>query len=425
MIGKIFLIALKDAGLAFRDRTALLLMFVAPIALTMVMGFAFGGSDEGPSLEHIPVVVVNHDSGQFSPFLTEALESDDLKDLLDPTYMESDEEARLAVDNGKAVAAILIPATFSDSVMPAALLDEDTGNDASVNLAQREKSTVIIYGDPASQTSVFVVRSVINTILMGFNSSIEAGELIIGNLLTQPGFSSEQFNAMGDADFLALLEPSMTAQPISLTQTEENPGSESTFNWLSYSASGLAILFLMFTMTSSARTLLSEKVDGTLARLMVSPTPTFAVISGKMLGVFIIGFAQMLVLLVAGRLLFNIQWGSPLDVLVFTIFLTAAAACWGIFIAAISKTPGQVSSTGAAVNLIFAAIGGSFVPRFQLPAWLKTASLFTPNALGIEGLTKLVEGGSLASITMPILGCVITIVVLLSIATYSFNRQYR
>jgi hypothetical protein len=60
-----------------------------------------------------------------------------------------------------------------------------------------------------------------------------------------------------------------------------------------------------------------------------------------------------------------------------------------------------------------------------MPEWLKTASLFTPNALGIEGLTKLVEGGSLSTIQVPILGCLITIGVLLTIATTSFHRQYQ
>ena len=425
MFKKAVLIALKDARLAFRDRTALLLMFVAPIALTMVLGFAFGGSDEGPALEHIPVMVVNHDTGQFSSFLTEALGSADLQTLLDPTFVESDDEARQAVDQGKAAAAVIIPDTFSDSVVPAALTDNDPNNDAAVNMDARPKTTVTIYGDPASQTSVFVVRSVINTILMGFNGGTKAGELIFAGLASQPDFSIEQFTNMDQQQWTTLLEPSMSDQPISLAKTEENPGSQSTFNWLSYSASGMAILFLMFTMTSSARTLLSEKVQGTLPRLMTTPTGAFAVISGKMLGVFVIGTAQMLVLLLAGWLLFGIQWGRPLDVVAFTLLLTLAAASWGIFIAAISKTPGQVGSIGMAVNLLFAAIGGSFVPRFQMPQWLQTAGLFTPNALGIEGLTKLVEGGSLATITLPILGCVITTLVLLSVAAYSFNRQYR
>jgi ABC-type Na+ efflux pump permease subunit len=171
MIKKILIIALKDLKLAFRDPTALLLMFVAPIALTMIMGFAFGGSDDGPAIEHIPVVVVNHDSGQFSPFLVEALNSADLDTLLDSTTLESDAEARKAVDENRAVAAILIPDGFSNAIMPAGILDRDVTATDITGLQNPTPAEVVIYGDPASQVSVFVVRSVINTILMDFNSS--------------------------------------------------------------------------------------------------------------------------------------------------------------------------------------------------------------------------------------------------------------
>jgi ABC-2 type transport system permease protein len=425
MIKKILIIALKDLKLAFRDPTALLLMFVAPIALTMIMGFAFGGSDDGPAIEHIPVVVVNHDSGQFSPFLVEALNSADLDTLLDSTTLESDAEARKAVDENRAVAAILIPDGFSNAIMPAGILDRDVTATDITGLQNPTPAEVVIYGDPASQVSVFVVRSVINTILMDFNSSTKAGELVFGQMLSDQTLSTDQLQNLGQDEFQSLLSPILDSNPVVLTTVEVSPSSQQTFNWLSYSAAGMAILFLMFTMTSSARTILSEKQDGTLPRLMISPTNTFSVISGKMMGVFFIGLAQMLVLILASHFLFKIQWGKPLDVLIFTILLTAAAASWGIFIAAVSKSPGQVSSMGTAVNLLFAAIGGSFVPRFNMPEWLKTASLFTPNALGIEGLTKLVEGGSLSTIQVPILGCLITIGVLLTIATLSFHRQYQ
>jgi ABC-2 type transport system permease protein len=421
---KMLIIALKDLKLAFRDPTALLLMFVAPIALTMIMGFAFGGSDDGPAIEHIPVAVVNQDTGQFSPYLVEALQSEELDTLLDTTLFDTVEDAHKAVDLQEAAAAVLIPQGFSDAIMPAGILDEDVTADDLLALENRSGAVLTIYGDPARQVSVFVVRSVINTILMDFNSSTKAGELIIGQLIANQTLQVEQLRNMGEEDFRRFLGPAFEADPVQLTTLEESPNSSQPFNWLSYTAAGMAILFLMFTMTSSARTILSEKQDGTLPRLLITPTSTFSVISGKMMGVFLIGLAQMLVLIMAGHYLFDIQWGKPLDVVIFTILVTAAAASWGIFIAAVSKSPGQVSSIGTAVNLLFAAIGGSFVPRFNLPLWLRQASLFTPNALGIDGLTQLVEGGTLATIQIPILGCLITVAVLLSTATIMLRRQY-
>jgi ABC-2 type transport system permease protein len=418
-------IAIKDVLLAFRDPTALLLMFVAPIVLTMIMGFAFGGEDDGPTLEKIPVIVVNHDDGQFSPFLLEAFQSDDLNDMIDASEMDNDDDARTAVDQNKAIAAVIIPAGFSNSIMPAGMLDEDVTPEDLENMQNRQKSVVTIYGDPASQISVTVVRSIVHMVLTQFNSSIESGEIIFSYLLNQQNGDIAQLESMNEEDFYAILQPALDNELITLEVKENNPTANISFNWLSYTASGMAILFLMFTMTSSARTILSEKQDGTLQRLLVTPTRAFSVISGKMLGIFMLGVVQMLILIFAGKILFGIQWGRTFDVIIFTILLTAAAASWGIFIAAISKTPGQVSSIGTAVNLIFAAIGGSFVPRFNLPTWLRSATLFTPNALGIDGLTGLVEGGSLQTITTPVLGCIITIAVLLSIATFVFRRQYQ
>ncbi|MBI9050741.1 MAG: ABC transporter permease [Anaerolineaceae bacterium] len=418
-------IALKDMLISFRDPTALLLMFVAPIVLTMIMGFAFGGSDDGPALEHIPVIVVNHDDGQFSPTLMEAFQSEDLAELLDASEMQNDQEARMAVDQNQAVAAIIIPQGFSDSIMPSGMLDQDiTGQDLQ-NMQNRIASIVTIYADPASQISVSIVRSVVHIILTEFNSSISAGNTFFESALSNPNFNVDQLINMSDEEYQELFQPALENERITLEITEINPQSEVSFNWLSYTASGMAILFLMFTMTSSARSILSEKEDGTLPRLMVTPSSTFSIISGKMLGIFMLGFTQMLVLLLAGSLLFQINWGKTFDVVIFTLLLTMAAASWGIFISAVSKSPGQVSSIGSAVNLLFAAIGGSFVPRFDLPIWLKNISLFTPNALGIEGLTQLAEGGSLQTITIPILGCLITIVILISISSFAFRRQYQ
>ena len=60
---KIFLIGWKDLLLAFRDRAALILMFLAPFALTVGMGAVtgrFSGSSSS-GISNIPIVVINQD----------------------------------------------------------------------------------------------------------------------------------------------------------------------------------------------------------------------------------------------------------------------------------------------------------------------------------------------------------------------------
>ena len=80
----------------------------------------------------------------------------------------------------------------------------------------------------------------------------------------------------------------------------------------------------------------------------------------------------------------------------------AGAVGWGMLITALAKTPGQVSTIGSAVTLIFGILGGSFVSTGNLPEWFQTLSKITPNAWGLEGFTILALGGGLADILVPV-----------------------
>ena len=51
-------------------------------------------------------------------------------------------------------------------------------------------------------------------------------------------------------------------------------------------APGMALMFLMFTASNGGRSLLTERNQGTLPRLLVSPTTSAQVLGGKMFGIF-------------------------------------------------------------------------------------------------------------------------------------------
>ena len=125
-------------------------------------------------------------------------------------------------------------------------------------------------------------------------------------------------------------------------------------------APGMALMFLMYTVSNGGRILLVERNQGTLPRLLVSPTTTVQVLGGKIFGIYLTGVAQMLILIIASTLLFQLEWGDPLGVLVLVLAAVVGAMGWGMLITALASTPGQVAAIGSAVMLTFGILGGSF-----------------------------------------------------------------
>ena len=62
-------------------------------------------------------------------------------------------------------------------------------------------------------------------------------------------------------------------------------------------AAGIAVLFLLFSATGHAASLLEEAESGTLDRILVSQAGLFQIICGKWLGIFIMGCLQITIMI--------------------------------------------------------------------------------------------------------------------------------
>jgi ABC-2 type transport system permease protein len=391
-VKKILLIGWKDVVLAFRDRTALVLMLAAPFVLTIGLGFVTGRLSGGGSsgLSDIPVAVVNQDQDQLGDALVAVLQSEELAALLAPEVLEDEAAARQRVDADQAAAAILIPAGFTRSVIPAA---------GQAPAGGAIPITLVV--NPTRPTSAAVVQSIVDE----FASRVEIGQ--VGSLVAVAQLIDHGLIAPADAERAgADIGRRAAAAPaggaISLRDDGET-GEAVQFDVLAYMAPGMALMFLMFTASNGGRTLLAERAQGTLPRLLVSPTTMAQALAGKTLGIYLTGAAQMLILILASTLLFGLQWGDPLGVLALILAAVAGAVGWGMLLAAVVRTPGQVASIGSALTLTFGILGGSFISLDNLPAWLRAASRITPNAWGLDGFLTLASGGRAADVAIPVL----------------------
>jgi len=411
---KLFLIALKDVRLIFRDRSALVLMLLAPFLLTIGMGAItgrFSGSTNNSGITDIPITIVNQDTGQLGTALVSLFTSADLDSLLDPTLLTDPAAARSAVDNDESAAAIVIPAGFTDSIIP-----------PPQRSAPPELVPIEFYANPTRPTSAGIVRAILDQFLGQVEIGRISGEVTVTRLLASGLITPEQAVEVGMNMGTQLAQSAGSRSSIMLKNVTST-GTPVEFDILAYMAPGMALMFLMFTVTYGGRSLLVENRQGTLARLLVSPTTTTEVLGGKVIGIFLTALLQLLILIGGTTLLFRLQWGDPLGVLVLVLAAAFAATGWGMIIAAILKTPGQIASVGSAVMLIFGLLGGSFFDVSVLPKWVQTLSLVSPNAWGTRGFLNLARGGSISSVTVPVLALLIMGALLFVIAVVWISKR--
>jgi ABC-2 type transport system permease protein len=410
---KIFLIGWKDVKLVFRDKAALMFMLVAPFALTLGMGLITGnlGSSNSTVISDIPVVIVNLDQSQLGNTLVEIFQSDDLSELVDVELSEDPAYARTRVNDNDAVAAVIIPAGFSKSIL--------SSGDASL---ASEPVKLEVYSNPTRPTS----SSFVQTIVAAFINQVEVGrigaEVIITQLL-ENGYIQPQdvpvYAGRVGADQASLSGSQKAILVEGITPT----GGVVQFNPLAYMAPGYALLFLMYTATNAGRMLLVEKRQGTLPRLLVSPTTAAQVLTGKMIGSYMTGALQMLILIAASTILFQLRWGDPLAVLILVLASVFGAVGWGMLLSALIKTPGQAATVGSALMLTFGILGGSFFDMGVMPEWVQTIAKITPNYWGQDGFYTLALGGGLGEISQSVLALAIMGLVLFIVSAWLFKQN--
>ena len=379
---KIWTIAWKDTLIRFRDRNALILMLLAPLVLSAIIGSAFGsfirGSDPVP-FDAIPVLVINEDEGVRGSQFLEILTGDNLAELLDVTEMTELAAAREQVQAGEARAAIFIPASFSEAVEGGA--DVDT----AVALIQ-------FYADPGATLTPNIVRGVVTQIVNGFNTAAVSAKVTVAQLTDEAATLGPALANLGPAlndelqSQIGAGQDAITLNSIAVGDEEDS----SNFSPFAFFAPSMGILFLMFSMVDGTRSILEEQRGGTLDRLVSTPTSHMEILLGKIGGVFLTGALQFVVFVIASSLIFSLSWGSsPLGLVLMVLTVVLAYTSLGALIAAFARDANQANIIGGAVTLTFAALGGNFVPAQNFPPFLEQLSKISINRWALDGFSDL------------------------------------
>jgi ABC-2 type transport system permease protein len=383
------------AGLR-RDRAALALSFVLPVAFFTIFAVIFGGQHD--TVPRVHVIVVDEDHSAASRNLARGLQREG--SLVVTTRPESKDKGRPAPDYTRATAEAAVKA----GEVPVALIIPAGWGQHPVAFggSQGKAAEIELLNDQSDSIAPQVVSGMLQKAAM---TSMPASMASEGEKYTEHymgGLTPEQ-RKRWDANLAQLneLEKQRDQQPQPAQQTSSGfngmiavhtrgvAGQHQNKNIISFYAAAVGVMFLMFTASGAAGSLLDEQDSGTLDRVLSSRVTMTTLLAGKLTFNTLLAFAQLVVMFLWGWAVFHLDFWSHIPGFIVMGLCTAfAVASFGIFLASMCHTRGQLGAVSTLLILIMSSVGGSMFPRFLMPEGMQKAGLFTINAWAIDGFTK-------------------------------------
>ena len=375
-MGAALRIAAKDLRQRIRDRSAIMLAVVVPLALAAIFSMLFGPASTPSPFEY---AVADADRSDLSrAFTGQVLTELEERGIVTVTELP-ESEARAAVRDGDLDAVFVFPVGFAEDVR-----------------SERPASLDVV-GSVDAATATDVARSVATSYVEGLNAARVAVAAVVR---TAPGLTA--------ADIQQVAEQTVHgAAPVALRDIS---AAARLLDTKTYFAAGMAVFFLMFTVQFGVSSLIEERTEGTLSRLLAAPVSRASIVLGKLLTSVVLGVVSISVLAVGTSVLLGASWGNPAGVAMLIVAGVLAATGITAVIASLARTAEQAGSWQAVVAVSLGMLGGAFFPIQQSGSFMATASLITPHAWFIRGLGNL-AGGDVADV-LPAVGALLLIAAL-------------
>jgi ABC-2 type transport system permease protein len=353
----------KDAILFLHDQRSVLLTFLLPVIIITLFAYAYGsiGTKAGSS-EPVILLVTDLDKTKISQDIIGKIDS--LKNLK-IIISDSLNSAELVM-KGKYPCALIISKGFQDSL--------DNGNALPVEM---------IY-DRSREMEIGIIQQDLVSTFMSSTS-----EIIMRNSIEK--YLKQQFPFIGKSTSDNILRnAAKNSNKPSIKWTSVVGEKNDTRLGLIQSVAGTAILMLLFSVAIIGTSILEEKENGTINRLLYSPLKGSTILYSKMLFAFSVSILQMATMFLFAWLILDMDMNVNIPGLILMILATSfAVSSLGIFLAAIAKTRQQAQNLSTIIILVMSAIGGSMIPLFIMPSILQKIALLSVNYWGIQGFYDL------------------------------------
>jgi ABC-2 type transport system permease protein len=333
----------KELTHMVRDPRTLIFIFIMPILQLVLLGYA-NNSD----VKYVPTVVFNQDNSQASRALLDSFASTSYFSFDYSVYSQADVYTLIA--SGKAKVGIIIPPDYS------------------TNLASGQTASALVLIDGSDPTIAGSVLSAAQLAGQAHGTSIRSQQLSLTG-------------ASGDGSI-----------PVDVhTQVLYNPDLLASYNIVP----GLIAIILFQTATSlTALAIVKERERGTIEQLIVTPIRSWELILAKIIPYIIVSFADTILILVVGTLLFSVPIrGSLMLLFAMTGLYLLPTLGYGLVISTIAQTQQQAQLMVMPLMLPAFMLSGFLFPISSLPVVLQYVSYMLPTTYFIYIMEAVVVKG--------------------------------
>lgn len=414
----------KDLLILWRDRKDMVLSLITPVIIVLVLGYTTSSwIEKSNDTLQMTVAIVSEDNetaglAQFReslvsssiPEKTQASLSTQAEQLMPVHLLDQmlsgvefvkiieldDKTARQHLQDEEITAIITIPEHFTQTALNKMLLN--VGNGAALSLTADNRSSLRV--------------DVLQDILNGFTQTL--------NLQTAIDL------ARGEPP--ELLVQAETTASYGGRETVEGVAMLTSFQ---YYAIAISIMFAMFVSMATAIKAITEKREQVFQRILLSGSHPLRYLAGKVGSTFVIAWMQLSVLILLSHFIFNLFPGRSLHfwlgMALITIMFSLTTAALSAMFTSLSFRVNDAAANGLFTLIlgVLGTIGGSFVPLYILPDWLKQVGEWTPNGLALSVFIQWIQEDSLTLLPLPFLKLVIFSIAIIMLGSWIFPRRGR
>lgn len=368
-MNRLLAIIIKELQQMRRDRMTLAMMIALPVMQILLFGYAID-----TDVRNIPTVIYDQDHSAGSRDLVAGLEQTGFYDMIG-NVRDYDEIAD-ALRSSRARVALVIPSGYHADL-----------------LAQRRTTLQLVVDGSDPQIVASATQSAAG--LVGARSA------------------AVQASALGvEGGPLIQLEATNWYNPELRTAVFVVPGIVGVI---------LTMTMVMLTAMAIAR----ERERGTLEALIVSPVRSVELTLGKIIPYIGVGFVQVTLVLITGRIVFDVPFEGSIPLYyAMTFIFVAASLAVGLVFSTIAKTQQQAMQMSFFFLLPNILLSGFAFPWEGMPTpaqWLSEALPLTHYLRISRGI--ILKGTSLADVHNEVWWLCGTLVVLMGIATTRFTKK--